>query len=184
MLPFTLPEILDLGTNNLHGRIPNQLGRLNHLKELYLDSNAITGTIPVGLGNLVSLEIMSLRFNRLSGTIPVSIGRCRQLKRLFLNNNLLDGPILPGLLKSKKLEFLTLGPNLLTGTIPSQIVNLKALQERESSQLSIFKNQTLSCFTHINTFLPSVISCPSRKLFDWYYSISIMDPIKIILYRS
>ena len=49
-------EYLDLGENNLHGTIPNQLSRLNQLQVLYLGDNEITGSIPPELGNLVSLE--------------------------------------------------------------------------------------------------------------------------------
>jgi Leucine-rich repeat (LRR) protein len=46
---------------------------LTHLKELYLQSNPINGSIPPELGNIHSLENLDLSHNFISGEAPVEL---------------------------------------------------------------------------------------------------------------
>jgi hypothetical protein len=46
---------IDLGSNNLNGNVPPEIGNLTNLKELYLDYNQLSGGIPSTLPNLTNL---------------------------------------------------------------------------------------------------------------------------------
>ena len=63
-------DSLDLSTNQLT-TLPESIGNLSSLKELYLYDNQLT-TLPESIGNLSSLERLSLHHNQLT-TLPESI---------------------------------------------------------------------------------------------------------------
>ncbi len=62
-----------LGTNNLVGQIPSELGTLPELAGLDLSSNSLSGTIPATLGDLGSLEMLDLSDNAVAGSIPAAL---------------------------------------------------------------------------------------------------------------
>jgi len=57
-------EILGLFDNALDGSIPRQLGNLVRLRELVLANNRLGGEIPMELGQLADLEIFQIQHNR------------------------------------------------------------------------------------------------------------------------
>ncbi|KAL3584023.1 hypothetical protein D5086_015084 [Populus alba] len=118
-------ESLDLSSNGLSGPIPTGLcqGPSNNLKELYLQNNMFTGSVPATLSNCSQLTALHLSFNYLTGTIPSSLGSLYQLRDLNLWFNQLHGEIPPELMNIKALETLILDFNELTGVIPSGISN-------------------------------------------------------------
>lgn len=59
--------VLSLGSNNLTGKITDEIGNLTELTNLGLYENQLTGEIPVTIGNLTNLEILSLHRNKLIG---------------------------------------------------------------------------------------------------------------------
>ena len=65
--------ILVLSNMNLHGPIPQSLGRLSNLQVVYLDGNHFNGSIPSNFGDLKNVSELSLNDNHLTG--PVSFGR-------------------------------------------------------------------------------------------------------------
>ena len=89
--------------------------------ELYLGSNQLSGEIPPELGNLASLSTLSLGGNQLSGEIPLALGNLANLSRLSLGNNQLSGEIPPELGNLANLTSLFLSGNQLSGCVPSSL---------------------------------------------------------------
>lgn len=70
---------VELGTNNLTGSIPGELGNLTQLKILDLRNNHLTGNIPVNFGSLTHLTVLDLSSNQLTGNIPAQLGNLTHL---------------------------------------------------------------------------------------------------------
>jgi Leucine-rich repeat (LRR) protein len=120
---------LNLGRNSLKGDIPNEIGNLASLKQLYMYDNELSGEIPSEVGNLNGLEVLYLWGNSLSGSIPEEIGTLSELRRLSLGDNELDGEIPTSIWTLEKLTYLGLTRNSFTGTIPAQVSNLVEMRE-------------------------------------------------------
>ncbi|KAL3667501.1 hypothetical protein V7S43_007721 [Phytophthora oleae] len=89
-LPLTLCSLeplttLDLSNNELEGCLPEQLGRLDKLRELGLEGNKLT-QLPESIGGLVHLEILRVDSNQLK-SLPSTIGKLRNLKTLSAHSN-------------------------------------------------------------------------------------------------
>ena len=54
---------LDLGSNQLTGTIPKEIGNLTNLRHLILQDNQLTGSIPVEIVDLGNLTDLCLSFN-------------------------------------------------------------------------------------------------------------------------
>jgi Leucine-rich repeat (LRR) protein len=119
---------LNLGSNQLSGSIPSQLGNLANLQWLYLYSNQLSGSIPPQLSNLANLQGLWLYNNQLSGSIPPELGNLANLRELYLYSNQLSGSIPPQLGNLANLQELLLDSNQLSGSIPPELGNLASLQ--------------------------------------------------------
>ncbi len=122
-------EALALMENQLSGPIPAELGRLTKLFLLDLSFNQISGDIPAELGSLSNLETLGLSFIQLTGQIPSELGSLTNLQFLGLSNNQLSGEIPAELGKLKSLEALFLSHNRLSGEIPMELGSLTNLGE-------------------------------------------------------
>ncbi|KAJ6377440.1 hypothetical protein OIU76_026416, partial [Salix suchowensis] len=70
----TVLEIFQVTDNHLGGVFPEILGNFSkNLRTMGFGRNQIRGTIPDGIGNLVSLAGLRLESNQLGGMIPSSI---------------------------------------------------------------------------------------------------------------
>uniref|UniRef100_A0A0E0MFJ5 Receptor kinase-like protein Xa21 n=1 Tax=Oryza punctata TaxID=4537 RepID=A0A0E0MFJ5_ORYPU len=78
--------LLNLTKNALSGVIPQELGLMDGMKELYLAHN-LSGHIPGSIGNLTSLNRLDLSFNHLDGEVP-SKGVFSNMTGFVFNGNL------------------------------------------------------------------------------------------------
>jgi hypothetical protein len=77
---------LSLSGTNLSRTILSEFGQLPHLKTLHLDGNAFSGSLPTGIGELQEFVVTDVE--RLTGTIPTGLGAM-----LSRNDNWLSGLI-------------------------------------------------------------------------------------------
>ncbi|MCY4645665.1 MAG: Ig-like domain-containing protein [Gammaproteobacteria bacterium] len=120
-------RFLRVDSNQLSGSLPSELGQLDNLEHLRLNSNQLTGSIPSELGNLHSLRVLGLAGNSLTGSIPSELGSLGSLEDLRLNSNQLTGSIPSELGNLHSLRILGLAGNSLTGPVPSELRGLGAL---------------------------------------------------------
>ncbi|BAA96770.1 putative verticillium wilt disease resistance protein [Oryza sativa Japonica Group] len=85
--------VIDVSDNALHGSIPKSIGELVLLRGLNMSHNALTGPIPSQLGALHELESLDLSSNDLSGEIPQELAQLHFLSVLNLSYNGLVGRI-------------------------------------------------------------------------------------------
>jgi hypothetical protein len=123
--------------------LPESIGELTHLEELFLTSNRLTA-LPESLGKLTELRSLDISYNRLT-EIPESLGELRQLSSLNLGKNLLVAlPVSLGQLG--KLEILWLHDNKLSA-LPESFSNLMRL-----SSINLADNQ----FTDLPLFIDAL----------------------------
>ncbi|XP_073013483.1 receptor kinase-like protein Xa21 [Typha latifolia] len=118
----TYLQVVDLGTNKLHGVSPNAIANLStKLDWLDMSFNQIEGSIPVGIGNLVNLHRLFFSGNFLTGAIPATIAGLEMLQSLYLDHNNLSREIPSTIGNLTQLSTLDLSSNALSGNIPSSL---------------------------------------------------------------
>ncbi|XP_075665072.1 receptor-like protein EIX2 [Castanea sativa] len=120
-------KVLDVSNNLLTGAIPHCLKYWQSLTHLNLGSNDISGRIPYSMGSLVALQSLHVRNNRISGDIPSSLKKCSNLILIDIGENPLSGAIPPWIGEMTNLTFLRLRSNGFKGQIPLQICQLSFL---------------------------------------------------------
>jgi Leucine-rich repeat (LRR) protein len=88
--PLSSPLLHDHG---LTGSIPPSFGNLKSLLRMNIDSCMLSGPIPEELGNLTTLRELYCFDNRLSGYLSPALFGMVNLQYLGLNGNQLTGPI-------------------------------------------------------------------------------------------
>ncbi|KAG5235194.1 LRR receptor serine/threonine-protein kinase [Salix suchowensis] len=131
-----LPEILGnfsknlwmmaFGRNQIRGTIPDGIGNLVSLAALGLESNQLGGMIPSSIGKLQNLGYLNLYGNKISGSIPSSVGNMTSLIKAYLDLNNLHGSIPSNLGNCRNLFALSLSNNNLSGSIPKELLNISS----------------------------------------------------------
>ncbi|KAM3737727.1 hypothetical protein ACB098_09G077700 [Castanea mollissima] len=136
---LTLPnlQVFYGGSNNFIGPIPVSLSNASQLQILDLPVNFLTETVPKNLGSLQGLVTLNLETNSLGygkdGDLKflIFLANCTSLKILGLATNYFGG-LLPNSIAnlSTQLQILTLSDNMIHGDIPvgiGDLVNLTVL---------------------------------------------------------
>ncbi|PHU26325.1 hypothetical protein BC332_04657 [Capsicum chinense] len=123
---------LRLGDNYLTGIVPvtSCLGDVTSLREVYLDSNNFTATIPSSLWNLKDILMLNLSSNFFNGSLPLEVGNLKAAILLDLSRNQISGTIPNTLGGLQKLIQLSLAHNRIKGSIPEafgELINLEVL---------------------------------------------------------
>ncbi|XP_062094624.1 probable leucine-rich repeat receptor-like serine/threonine-protein kinase At3g14840 [Humulus lupulus] len=121
-------ERLYFSGQNLDGKLPSSLWKLPYLKEVNLQRNLLSGSIPPEWAS-TKLESLLIQVNNLSGSIPAELGNITTLKYLSMESNLFSETIPSELGKLVNLEKLNLNANNLTGQFPLSLTNLSKLYE-------------------------------------------------------
>ncbi|KAK7838680.1 inactive lrr receptor-like serine/threonine-protein kinase bir2 [Quercus suber] len=110
---------VQLANMGLKGKFPRGLVDCSTLRILDLSGNAISGSIPRDINEILpAVEVLKLSNNNLSGEIPSSMGNCPNLEVLILDNNRLTGQIPQQLNQLIRLEVFSVANNLLSGPVP------------------------------------------------------------------
>ncbi|XP_076911723.1 receptor-like protein EIX1 [Bidens hawaiensis] len=88
-----LLKSIDLSSNKLYGKLPNEITNLRELVSLNFSNNKLHREVPKHIGRLRSLESLDLSRNKFSGNIPLSLSQITPLSYLDLSYNNLLGRI-------------------------------------------------------------------------------------------
>uniref|UniRef100_A0A7S3AXX8 Uncharacterized protein n=1 Tax=Haptolina ericina TaxID=156174 RepID=A0A7S3AXX8_9EUKA len=124
---------LKLSAVGLRDEIPELLDQCLQLKDLWLNGNTLSGSIPSclflnkqnhSIGS--KLRHLNISYNKLTGELPPEIGKSN-LEYLNANNNKLTGG-LAALRGCKTLKGVWLFDNLLSGELPETLQTLESLE--------------------------------------------------------
>ncbi|KAM5556095.1 receptor-like protein 2 [Rosa sericea] len=85
--------MIELTHNAVSGNIPIEIGQAHHLRVLYLGANNLSGNIPDQISHLKNLAQLDLSMNQLFGEIPDSLASLTFLSDFNVSYNNLEGPI-------------------------------------------------------------------------------------------
>lgn len=121
---------LVLNSNNFQGSILPIMSKMTNLEYVSMAPNRFTGTMPTELGLLTNLTYLNLAYNRFDGTIPTELALLTNMVQMVLDSNLFTGNIPSELgLLGQSLATLWTASNHLTGTVPTELGRLTKLQD-------------------------------------------------------
>ena len=90
-------ELLDVGNNQISGKLPRSLEHCKRLEYVDVESNQISDTFPFWLESLPNLEVLVLRSNRFYGPIssPQHPRPYSKLTLIDIAGNMFDGSLPP-----------------------------------------------------------------------------------------
>ncbi|PRW05888.1 short-chain dehydrogenase isoform A [Chlorella sorokiniana] len=136
-------QALQLHNNGLTGGLPPMPEAMRNLNVEY---NRISGTIPDQWGGLEGWEVIRLRHNKLTGTLPPGLARQEELELLLVDHNQLTG-VLPTYWDAPQLARLDLQHNNLSGPLPESLGALPALTVLQASNNVLSGTGSLVAFS-------------------------------------
>ncbi|KAK4258795.1 hypothetical protein QN277_005204 [Acacia crassicarpa] len=118
---------LVLSQSKLLGSISEELGMIEHLRELDLSNNLLNGSVPDSIFNASESQVISLASNVISGELSESIGELKTLQLLNLSDNAFGGSVPKSLASLKNLTFISLRSNYFSGEVPSGFQSVQIL---------------------------------------------------------
>ncbi|CAN6921475.1 unnamed protein product [Brassica oleracea] len=106
---------LNLRQNRLHGGLPETI--FENLRTLDVGHNQLTGKLPRSLIHFSSLEVLNVESNTINDTFPFWLSSLPQLKVLVLRSNAFHGPM--HTTSFPKLQIIDISHNHFNGALPS-----------------------------------------------------------------
>ncbi|KAL0857774.1 hypothetical protein Bca101_062928 [Brassica carinata] len=106
---------LNLRQNHFHGGLPENI--FESLRTLDVGHNQLTGKLPSSLFHFSSLEVLNVESNIFNDTFPVWLSSLPQLKVLVLRSNAFHGPIHQT--SFPELQIIDISHNHFNGVLPS-----------------------------------------------------------------
>ena len=111
---------LDLSGINLHGELPQSMGKLFNLQLFYAAVNNLTGQLSSSLQNCTYLSDISLSANAFGGGIPPELGALRYIFRFLAADNHFKSPFPQVVSNWTQLIVFYVSENYLSGSIEAQ----------------------------------------------------------------
>lgn len=129
---FLHSESLNLGSNNFWGPIYSEIGQLTKLKNLFMEDNQLTGTLPFdAMTKLINIETIHLFGNfDLSGALLeiATVGPWSQLLDVSAWDTGINGQIPSDISKLNKIQSIRLGDVAISGSFPEGLFHLSNLK--------------------------------------------------------
>ncbi|KAJ1270231.1 hypothetical protein BS78_06G038300 [Paspalum vaginatum] len=123
-------QFLELGLSKFSGVLPDSVSNLStSMIALNIHDNAISGSFPGGISNLINLQYLDLSNNVFTGSLPSSLGRLKSMTIFFVFGNNMSGSVPLTVGNLTELYHIELSTNSFSGRIPSTLGNLRKLQE-------------------------------------------------------
>ncbi|KAL0867343.1 hypothetical protein Bca101_046461 [Brassica carinata] len=169
-------HILNLGSNNLSGILPDSISSLRFLRVLSLSGCSFYGNIPSSLGNLSYLTNLDLSHNEFIGKLPDSMGKLKQLTDLGLDHNKMSGNFPHVLLNMSELTQIDLGSNQF------EVIQLYMGRNSFSGPLEIGNISSLSALGFLslgeNNFNGPIPRLISKLVGLWYLDLALWNTEK------
>jgi len=114
---------ISLNNNNLSGSLPNLIGRLSYMQNFSVRKNNLQGTLPADFWGMTGLTYLDLDQNHLQGNIASSISNLTNLQTLYLSNNLFSGTLTTGFDVLSELKTISLANNSFNGNFFDRVAN-------------------------------------------------------------
>jgi Leucine-rich repeat (LRR) protein len=133
--------------NQFSGTIPESIGIMHNVKQLFFSENYLTGTIPVNISQCRNLQTLLLQNNLLTGLIDdvltpstsndtlvlfdddhMPAPKFFSLQTVDLSSNRFNGPVPSLLFLLPNIVYVSMLSNCFTGSIPSTICESDSLQ--------------------------------------------------------
>ncbi|OAY61320.1 receptor-like protein 7 [Manihot esculenta] len=143
-------QLLNLGNNNFHGKIPQTHTKECKLRMLVLGYNRLNGQVPRSLRNCSRLEMLILGNNQIRDAFPAWLGALEELKVLILRSNQFHSELSSstGSAEFPKLRVIDLSQNKFSGQLPAQCWNAMKLADLDQlAYMGTFANFLTESFS-------------------------------------
>ncbi|MDO5443414.1 MAG: M64 family metallopeptidase [Bacteroidia bacterium] len=120
-------ELIELNMQNfgLKGELPESIGKLTGLEQLFISDAGITGAMPESMSNLTNLNYLRIQNTSMTSLTDIFSERMKNLEWVEIGwNSKMEGPVPVGLAKLPAVQNIRLEFNALTGVPDASLAPL------------------------------------------------------------